>query len=502
MMMMTTQHGDWDEFMDCYARGQYSLCKPPPPPRGRPNFKYFVPPMPPNEGKRLTEVAQYDVTYSSGFAEACSDLIATARKSFGLRGASISLVTKNAQVIKAEIGLNTNMIDRKVSLEGNTILSLEPIVICDTLLDWRFAKNPLVTNFPSIGFWASAPIISPAGHAIGAFSIWDAYPREDLTFVQRRQLQRFADAAMNEMERDRSRLLPSTAAQCTEDVPQDDRVSMYSAEEFDCSDAPRSKRSGKCEVVEKVSSTGISITPPYRGRRVAYINKRRSVRKNQVLTTPKNQVQDSAADCQGQNEYASGRADTDRHSSASEDFQEERYSAGEDVPNWLSDYFDSHGQARYSSTVYKRAQRLLDKENLLFAGFSSTENIPGLPRSPNFPLNRRSPFREVTNTNAVLTILAKVAAISLGLDVAYFIEVGKSTASEEHQAELDRLLYGDILGSPVPEEEDPVDGISLSKRLLAAYGIMRDDPEFDAKLHYRALNSQFGLAYHNSTFVF
>ncbi|KAK9325839.1 hypothetical protein V1517DRAFT_313663 [Lipomyces orientalis] len=518
VMMMTTQHGDWDEFMDCYARGQYSLCKPPPPPRGRPNFKYFVPPMPPNEGKRLVEVAQYDVAYSSEFAEACRDLIATARKSFGLRGVSVSLIAKNAQIVKAEIGLNTNMIDRKVSLEGNTILSLEPIVICDTLLDWRFAKNPLVTNFPSIGFWASAPIISPAGHAIGAFSIWDAYPREDLTFVQRRQLQGFADAAMNEMERASSRLLPSTAAQCTANVLEDDRVSMYSAEGFDLPDAPRSKRSGKREVVERAPATGINIIPPYRGRRVAYINKRRSVRKKQVLATPTNLVQDSVTGFHDQNENAEGRADTDGFSSVSEDpqfntlgheevnvnfrtpeSQEERYSAGEDVPNWLSDYFDSHGQVRYSSAVHNRAQRLRDKEKFLFAGSSSTENISRLPCSPALPLNRRSPFREVTNTNTVLAILAKVAAISLGLDVAYFIEVGKSTASEEHEAELDRLLYGDILGSPVPEKEDPVDGIRLSKRLLAAYGIMRDDPEFDSKLHYRALNSQFGLAYHNST---
>jgi hypothetical protein len=174
----------------------------------------------------------------------------------------------------------------------------------------------------------------------------------------------------------------------------------------------------------------------------------------------------------------------------------------EDSPNLRSDFFDRDGRAGYSSALYNRSQRLFEKDKLLFADSSSIESFSRLPRSPALPFCRRSPFRELTNTYSFLAILAKVAAISLGLDVAYFIEVGKSTSSDEHHAELDRLLYGDILGSPAPPEKDPVDGLRLSKRLLAAYGIMRDDPDFDAKLHYRALNSPFGLAYHNSAFVF
>ncbi|KAK9376325.1 uncharacterized protein V1513DRAFT_276490 [Lipomyces chichibuensis] len=511
-MRMTTQYGDWDEFMDCYARGQYCLGTPPPPPRGRPNFKYFVPPVPPNEERRLVEVAKYDIAYSPEFSTVCSNLLVSARKSFGLRGASISLLTEEAQVVKAEIGLNRNVIDRKISLEANTILSLEPIIITNTLLDWRFAKNPLVINFPSIGFWASAPIISPVGHPIGAFSIWDAYPREGITIAQRRQLQGFADAAMNELEREHSRRMSPKAIQNIEADSKDDGASMYSAEEFDYPDAPRAKR--KNVVVDSASDKDVHTATPYCTRRVANIDRRRSTKEIHVLALPMDQTQEKIAVCQDQKENTTlpavadiERGNVDLALSPLQDNEELRVTfrtqksqegASEDSHNWLSDFFDGDGQARYSSALYNRIQRLFEKEQLFFADSSSIESFSRLPRSPALPFYRRTPFRELTNTYSFLAILAKVAAISLGLDVAYFIEVGKSTSSDEHHAELDRLLYGDILGSPAPPEKDPVDGLRLSKRLLAAYGIMRDDPDFDAKLHYRALDSQYGLAYHNS----
>ncbi|KAK9360228.1 hypothetical protein V1504DRAFT_158123 [Lipomyces starkeyi] len=515
-MMMTTQYGDWDEFMDCYARGQYCLGTPPPPPRGRPNFKYFVPPLPPNEERRLVEVAKYDITYGPEFSTVCSNLLVAARKSFGLRGTSISLLTGEAQIVKAEIGLNRNVIDRKISLEANTILSLEPIVISDTLQDWRFAKNPLVINFPSIGFWASAPIISPVGHPIGAFSIWDAYPREGITFAQRRQLQGFADAAMNEIEREHSRHMSPKALHNIEADSKDDGASMYSAEEFDYPDAPRTKRTNA--VLENISEKDVHITTHCRSHRVANIKGRRSTRKKLVLAPPMDQLQKKIAVCQDQKEntilpavadVARGNEDLAINPLQSNEelrvtFRTPKGQEGvsEDLPNLLSDFFDRDGRAGYSSALYNRSQRLFEKEKLLYADSSSIESFSRLPRSPALPFCRRSPFRELTNTYSFLAILAKVAAISLGLDVAYFIEVGKSTSSDEHHAELDRLLYGDILGSPAPPEKDPVDGLRLSKRLLAAYGIMRDDPDFDAKLHYRALNSPYGLAYHNSAFVF
>ncbi|KAK9491472.1 hypothetical protein V1508DRAFT_421714 [Lipomyces doorenjongii] len=510
-MMMTTQYGDWDEFTDCYARGQYCLGTPPPPPRGRPNFKYFVPPVPPNEERRLAEVAKYDITYGPEFSKVCSNLLVAARKSFGLRGASISLLTEEAQIVKAEIGLNRNVIDRKISLEANTILSLEPIVISDTLLDWRFAKNPLVMNFPSIGFWASAPIISPVGHPIGAFSIWDAYPREGITFAQRRQLQGFADAAMNEIEREHSRHISPDAIKNIE-ADSKDGASMYSAEEFDYPDAPRAKR--KNAVVENASDEGIHITSQYPSHKVANINRRQSTTKTQTLATSMDQIQERVAICQGQtdNTILPAIADTARGSEnlainplqSNEEMRvtfrtpESQEGVSEDSPNWFSGFFDKDFHARYSLSLYNRSQRLFEKEKLLFADSSSIESFSRLPRSPALPVYSRPPFRELTNTYSFLAIIAKVAAISLGLEVAYFIEVGKSASSEEHHSELDRLLYGDILGSPAPAENDPVEGLRLSKRLLAAYGIMRDDPDFDAKLHYRALKSQYGLAYHNS----
>ncbi|KAK9237194.1 hypothetical protein V1525DRAFT_404502 [Lipomyces kononenkoae] len=514
-MMMTTQYGDWDEFMDCYAKGQYNLGSPPPPPRGRPNFKYFVPPVPPNEGIRLTEVTKYNVEGGPKFSKACNSLLAAARKRFGLRGASISLLTKEAQIVKAEIGLNRNVIDRKISLEGNTILSLDPIVIGDTSQDWRFAKNPLVIHFPSISFWASAPIISPAGRPIGAISIWDAYPRENITIAQRRELQRFADAAMNEIEKEYLRHTSSIVAQNVEARPNDDEVSMYSAEEFDYPNAPRPKKSAKSAAVDDSSDKDANVSSPHRSRRVASIKRRRPISKAETLAPPVDHMDDKESVSEAQNENTKKTADADRalviadlansQAQISDDLrvtfraresQEGQYRTSKD---W-SDCFPVLGDrdARFSSGSGHRSQQLYDKEQLLFTESSSIENFSRLPRSPALPFYRRSPFRELTNTYSFLAVLAKVAALSLGLDVAYFLEVGVSTSTDEHHAELDIMLYGDILGLPAPAEDDPADGLKLSKRLLASYGLTQDDLDFDAKLHYRALNSLNGLAYHNS----
>ncbi|KAK9365459.1 hypothetical protein V1509DRAFT_377650 [Lipomyces kononenkoae] len=510
-MMMTTQYGDWDEFMDCYAKGLYNIGSPPPPPRGRPNFKYFVPPVPPNDEIRLMDVTKYNIEGGPKFSKACGSLLAAARKHFRLRGASISLLTEEAQIVKAEIGLSRNVIDRKISLEGNTILSLDPIVIGDTLQDWRFAKNPLVIHFPSIAFWASAPIISPAGLHIGAFSIWDAYPREGITIAQRRELQRFADCAMNEIEREYLRHTPSAVVHNIEARQNDDDVSLYSAEEFDYSDAPRPKKSSKNAAFEDCSDNPVSVPSPGRSRRVANI-KRRQVgilapaidqmenkewpSQAQKENTNRIAVTDTARD----NESDAGRqaqgTDVLRVTFKTRDPQEDRYRVSED--RWRSHRVPDDGHTRLSSGNYSRSQRLFDKEKLLFAESTSIESFSRLPRSPALPFYRRSAFRELTNTYSFLAVLAKVAAISLGLDVAYFIEVGALSSADEHQAELDLLLYGDILGLPTPAKDDPAGGLKLSQRLLASYGLTTDDLDFDANLHYRALNSQNGLAYHNS----
>ncbi|KAJ6496474.1 atypical/HisK protein kinase, partial [Mycena vitilis] len=76
----------------------------------------------------------------------------------------------------------------------------EPMIVLDSRLDWRFAKNPLVLGSPNIRFYAGAPLRTHDGFNIGCLALIDDAPREDFTPRQRHTLKEFAAIAMREME--------------------------------------------------------------------------------------------------------------------------------------------------------------------------------------------------------------------------------------------------------------------------------------------------------------
>ncbi|KAJ7116368.1 hypothetical protein C8R44DRAFT_792314 [Mycena epipterygia] len=74
------------------------------------------------------------------------------------------------------------------------------MIVLDSRLDWRFAKNPLALGQPSIRFYAGAPLRTHDGFNIGSLALIDDAPREDFTPRQRHTLKEFAAIAMREME--------------------------------------------------------------------------------------------------------------------------------------------------------------------------------------------------------------------------------------------------------------------------------------------------------------
>ena len=74
------------------------------------------------------------------------------------------------------------------------------MVVYDTLLDARFAINPLVTGEPHIRFYAGAPLITSEGACLGTFCILSDQPRSDFDESYREKLAQFARLAMMRIE--------------------------------------------------------------------------------------------------------------------------------------------------------------------------------------------------------------------------------------------------------------------------------------------------------------
>ncbi|KAJ4480084.1 atypical/HisK protein kinase [Lentinula aciculospora] len=85
-------------------------------------------------------------------------------------------------------------------LDGNEQCDDEPMVILDTLQDWRFSNNPHVVNAPHVRFYAGAPLRTQDGHNVGSLAVIDDAPRNEFTPRLRHTLKEFAAIAMREME--------------------------------------------------------------------------------------------------------------------------------------------------------------------------------------------------------------------------------------------------------------------------------------------------------------
>ena len=91
--------------------------------------------------------------------------------------ALITIVEASHQWTKARFGIELGPVDREHSFCTHAIGSDDVLVVPDTLLDLRFADNPLVTRRPSIRFYAGSPLIGAGGWRFGALCVMDHEPR-------------------------------------------------------------------------------------------------------------------------------------------------------------------------------------------------------------------------------------------------------------------------------------------------------------------------------------
>ena len=134
-------------------------------------------PLPRNEYERLE--ALYSLQLLDTAREERFDAIARmAARVFHVPMAFVSLIDRERQWIKAEVGLGVCETAREVSFCSHAILQDDPLIVPDTRGDWRFRNNPLVTGEPFIRFYAGMPLRASGGQKIGTLCIADHQPRE------------------------------------------------------------------------------------------------------------------------------------------------------------------------------------------------------------------------------------------------------------------------------------------------------------------------------------
>lgn len=136
----------------------------------------LVAPIPINEEDRLAALRELRVL-STPSEERFDRITTLACRIFDVPIAMISLIDATRQWFKSVQGLQVRETPRDVAFCAHTILDDGPMIVADTLLDPRFADNPLVIGEPFIRFYAGHPVRHTTGHNIGTLMILDRKPR-------------------------------------------------------------------------------------------------------------------------------------------------------------------------------------------------------------------------------------------------------------------------------------------------------------------------------------
>ncbi|WP_207492636.1 sensor histidine kinase [Aridibaculum aurantiacum] len=127
------------------------------------------------------------------------DILLLASEICGTPVALITLLDKDKQYFKVRKGIDITETERHVAFCNHTVEGNELFTVNDATTDDRFSKNPLVTGYPNIQFYAGFPLQSPLGSNVGSLCVIDNQPRS-LTSFQEKCLEILARQAIQRLE--------------------------------------------------------------------------------------------------------------------------------------------------------------------------------------------------------------------------------------------------------------------------------------------------------------
>ena len=156
-------------------------------------------PIPANEAARLAALREYGVLDTPA-EQVFDDLTWLASFICRTPMALVTLVDEHRQWFKSRVGFERTESPRSESICAHAIVKPEGILeVPDTARDRRFAGMPAIVGAPFVRFYAGAPLVGAAGHALGTICVMDREPRT-LSADQRRALRILAAEAVSQFE--------------------------------------------------------------------------------------------------------------------------------------------------------------------------------------------------------------------------------------------------------------------------------------------------------------
>lgn len=137
----------------------------------------IVPPVPANEMKRVLELSEFDLDYSS-LQENFKDLTKLAAKVAGTNISLVNLIDSFTQWSVSNYGLDIDQMPREDSVCQYTIVSDQYFEVKDLSVDDRFKDKFYVKEDPNLRYYFGVPLQTNDGIQLGALCVLDTIGKE------------------------------------------------------------------------------------------------------------------------------------------------------------------------------------------------------------------------------------------------------------------------------------------------------------------------------------